>query len=711
MQVVTVHAADQPPEVVERRVALARRMIELGAAVFPLARDSKKPLIGKASGGKGFLDASADPDMAETFLRNAGQPNYGLAFPEGSDIFVLDLDGGDRSSRPAWRDEWQRLYERLGPPGLTYIVRTPSGGRHAYYRWRTDLYGPMPPGDEMLGWTVRKPWKGYLVGPGSVVNGQTYEPAGADAIADFPEAWAKAALAERGESRPTSPTIRIKGGPADVQTGHRHAFLRDRARALLGAGLTGDALFAAVMDLNRQLSEPKTDDEVRRAIGEVETRFQPDPLPAEQVAAARPRAEIEASSIDAADLLELEIPPLTWIVPELIPEGTTVLAGPPKLGKSCLVYQIAVEVAVGGELLDRDVDAGDVLYLALEDGKRRGQMRLRGALGDRPMPRGRLEVRWAAARIGEGLEQEIVDWLDAHPNARLVAVDTLQRVRGRADSRRNAYEVDVEDLGRLQNLFRDRPVALLIVHHSKKDAGDDFLASVSGTYGITGSVDTTLVIQRKRLDPFGKLVVTGRDIAEIEQPVQFANQLWRPAPEDVAEATFERAQIYRVLQVAEKPLMPAEIARETGLEANSVSHMLAKMRRAGSVARTTGGWAVAGVVLAMEGSEGSKVDEMATVDHSDHSGDASRAPARRDLPDHSDHSVHGETASESDRSDRGHAPTRASREAVDLTVVHDEAGIEATGWCHFPADHARQHRDVLTDSPWCEICSPREERA
>jgi len=250
--------------------------------------------------------------------------------------------------------------------------------------------------------------------------------------------------------------------------------------------------------------------------------------PATSAASAAPRSaeEISASSIDAADLLELDIPPLAWIVPDLLPEGTTVLAGPPKLGKSCLVYQVAVEVALGGELLGRPIEQGDVLYLALEDGKRRGQTRLRAALGDRGMPRGRLEVRWSAARLGEGLEAELVDWLDAHPDARLIAIDTLQRVRARGDARRNAYEVDVEDLGRLQSLFRDRAVGLLVVHHSKKDAGDDFLASVSGTYGITGSVDTTLVIARKRLETFGKLVVTGRDVAEVEEPVAFNGMTW-----------------------------------------------------------------------------------------------------------------------------------------------------------------------------------------
>ncbi len=179
--------------------------------------------------------------------------------------------------------------------------------------------------------------------------------------------------------------------------------------------------------------------------------------------------------MDAADLLALDLAPIRWIVPGLIPEGTTILAAPPKVGKSCLVYQIAVEASIGGDVLGRRVTPGSVLYLALEDGKRRGQQRLLAALAGRTMPRGRLEVQWDARAIGAGLEEDIREWLDGHPDAVMVAVDTLGKVRPAGDGRRNAYEVDVAAMNELQNLFRDRPVGLVIVHHARKESTDDFL--------------------------------------------------------------------------------------------------------------------------------------------------------------------------------------------------------------------------------------------
>lgn len=299
--------------------------------------------------------------------------------------------------------------------------------------------------------------------------------------------------------------------------------------------------------------------------------------------------------IDAADLLALDLSPLQWIVPDVLPEGTTIAAAPPKVGKSCLVYQVAVEVAVGGELFGRRVASGSALYMALEDGQRRGQDRLRTALGNRTMPRDRLEVRWSAPKVGEGLEDELREWLDEHDDARFVAIDTLGKVRARSNGRRNAYEVDVEDLGRLQDVFRDRSgVALMVVHHSRKESGDDFLANVSGTYGITGSADTILAIHRKRQQVFGELIVTGRDVPEAEIPVRFDDGLWTLAPDSLPVASFERAEVYRVIE-SSGPIMPKAIADVIGLERSSVAQMVAKLVDSGAVARTTGGYIAAKV--------------------------------------------------------------------------------------------------------------------
>ena len=729
-------------------MAAAIAQIEQGFAVFALRADAKVPVT-----EHGFKNATMRPDWIRRQLEAPAAGNYGLVWPvDRSDrVVVFDLDDGGGADRP-WRDRMLDLVAQHGSLPPTKITTTPSGGRHAFYRWPADV--PIPAGDELFGFTVRWPGRGYLVGPGSRIGDREYTAGPVTDIADLPAGWIAAALAERPATRShssTGDTITISGGfalPDRIPSGRRYATVRDYVASRYNAGLGTDELWELVRtQVAPRFEVAKTEAELRadfeRVTAKIGERLG---APARTPRAPRSPEEVSASSIDAVDLLELDIPPLQWIVPDLLPEGTTVLAGPPKLGKSCLVYQIAVEVALGGELLGREIAQGDVLYLALEDGKRRGQTRLRAALGDRSMPRGRLEVRWSAAKLGEGLERELLDWLDQHPDARLVAIDTLQRVRARGDARRNAYEVDVEDLARLQDIFKDRAVGLIIVHHSKKDAGDDFLASVSGTYGITGSADTTLVIQRKRLETFGKLVVTGRDVQEVEEPVQFNGMTWSSAPRSLAEASFEQAEVYKVIE-AEGPIFPKAIADLIGSTRDAVQKLVEKLVAGGSVARARGGYVVARVRID-EDAEGASEPETGGPAHSAHS---SLAGAPAGGTTHSTHSPHLEGVTEGaegagthvgagegrcpvchrsvrlDRHDRirSHRPNGEMDEAAwgrdkcpgsgelpvaDAGPVLRVVRTDPTGWanpCHWYRDHQSRHRQ--TPSGWtCDACYPEE---
>lgn len=219
----------------------------------------------------GFKDATTDPARIRTFLAAASEPNYGMLPPEG--VFVWDVDTDEERARLA------RLATIHGELPPTLHSRT-ANGEHVFWRWPDGHPRPLR---RMFGMVTR--WgsgqqAGYVIGPRSVhATGVEYAPAEGTAwdIATLPEEWAVAAATGDG-------TVRVSGGTPEVgsvHAGSRHDFLRDRARFLRGAGLEGEALFAAVSDLNeRYCDPPKTPDEVRRAIGDVETRFQPDPVDA-----------------------------------------------------------------------------------------------------------------------------------------------------------------------------------------------------------------------------------------------------------------------------------------------------------------------------------------------------------------------------------------------------------------------------------------------
>jgi len=128
-----------------------------------------------------------------------------------------------------------------------------------------------------------------------------------------------------------------------------------------------------------------------------------------------------------------------------------------------------------------------------------------------------------------------------------------------------------------------------LVHHARKESTDDFLTSVSGTYGITGSADTIIAIKRKRTEAFGLIQVTGRDVADAEIPVKFDGLVWSSAPRSLTESSFERQEILGIIE-ADGPIFPAAIAEQIGLSRQSVQNMVTALVEKGVVARTTTGY-------------------------------------------------------------------------------------------------------------------------
>src|SRR6266478_8939099 len=91
--------------------------------------------------------------------------------------------------------------------------------------------------------------------------------------------------------------------------------------------------------------------------------------------------------LNAASLIQESFKPMQWAVRDFLPAGCVLFAGRPKLGKSWFAYQIAIAIASGGMALGHiPVKQGDVLYLALEDGRQRLQWRLQALLKNGQAP-------------------------------------------------------------------------------------------------------------------------------------------------------------------------------------------------------------------------------------------------------------------------------------------------------------------------------------
>ncbi len=197
------------------------------------------------------------------------------------------------------------------------------------------------------------------------------------------------------------------------------------------------------------------------------------------------------------------------IVENLIYPGTYILAGAPKVGKSFLVAQLAYHIATGQRLWDYEVKQSTVLYLALEDDHRRLQKRMNRMFG----VDGTANLFFAitAKKLGEGLEDQLEEFINHHPDTRLIIIDTLQKIRqGNGDS--YSYANDYECVGNLKKFADQKEICLLIVHHTRKQQASDKFDMISGTTGILGCADGAFVLQKeRRTDSSATLDIVGRD--------------------------------------------------------------------------------------------------------------------------------------------------------------------------------------------------------
>jgi hypothetical protein len=286
------------------------------------------------------------------------------------------------------------------------------------------------------------------------------------------------------------------------------------------------------------------------------------------------------TSWTAADLMSMEFPPPRWAVPGIIAEGVTLLAGPPKVGKSWMSLGLGLSVAAGGHALDAiPVPGGPVLYLALEDTPRRLQTRIGKMLGGQPAPAA-LTLATACPPLPQGGDEAIAAWLDVNRDARMVIIDVFAKMRGASAPGSSAYDADYAAVGRAKRVADAYSVALVLVHHVRKAGSDDFLSEVSGTNGLAGAADATLVLKRPRGQADGVLHVTGRDVDEAEYALDFhaAAGAWRlidgPAEDHARGDT--RAAITRYLRT-NPGSTPKTIAESTGLNPATVRQTCTRM--------------------------------------------------------------------------------------------------------------------------------------
>ncbi len=284
------------------------------------------------------------------------------------------------------------------------------------------------------------------------------------------------------------------------------------------------------------------------------------------------------------EILATEYPDPEWIIPDYLPEGYTVLAGLPKLGKSVLGLQIAEAVASGGVLFGKQVTQGRVLYIAVEDTERRLKRRMQDNLY---VGTGNLVFFNSWDHLDKGgfsaLEKEL-----RRQEYRVCILDTLFRMFSpgirQNDSGQMAAIGDA-----LSNLAKPGIGVVKglegLDHHNKgaymNEKGGN-LGNLSGSISKAGAADTLWNVYRKRGEKIMTVEVTGRDVDEqdielVFDPVTKCYQLKLDVRTDSIQDHILRVMIVNV------PCTAAEIAITLGKLANNISRELAELVAKGKI--------------------------------------------------------------------------------------------------------------------------------
>jgi hypothetical protein len=355
----------------------AAEYAELGWPVFPVEPNGKRPLT-----PNGFKDATTARAQIDMWWKDNPLANIGTE-PECSGYCVIDVEAEGL-------DEWAMLQGMHGSVPPTWAVKTPRGGQHLWFE------GSLPSLVRPFGKAVAIDTRGrggYVLLPGSIVNGVAYETADDFDIAELPR-WFAAKITERKHDRQEAPltfqadlgdNVRragswLAGQPVPIH-GARNDATYKAACKLKDLGLspqkTLDMLLAWA-----PIAEDFTEDEV---YGRVVSAFENgqnapgnDAVIPSREAFANVLANITAANQHAPEtihgpvpfsaVLKRDVQPVAELIPGLIEKGVaTMLAGPGGVHKSRTAVHWGLSISAGLPVYGRSTERARFVFLSYED--------------------------------------------------------------------------------------------------------------------------------------------------------------------------------------------------------------------------------------------------------------------------------------------------------------------------------------------------------
>jgi hypothetical protein len=476
----------------------ALRLVGRGYRVFPLVPNDKRPIT-----TNGFKDATDDRDQVAKWWSDTPGANIGIRTGDG--LVVVDVDRLPKDGvKKVLPNPWiEPLAERLETLAADSVVESPTGGFHLYFaadRALEELGEIRNSTAEMADGVDVRAEGGYIVAPGSVIDGRHYRELDGRTLVDrrdLPD-LPPALIADfrrmkssksRGKVREKKPGGEPRQSLGMIEEGKRHAALVSEAGRLRGLGLGEEGILAELRRFNAARCNPPQDD-------------------ADLVRLARDYAEKDAReewALVTRKASEIEVKPIEWLIGNRLPRGMiSTFVGLPGAGKSMLAAFIASKISTGnGMTCDPESwpprPPGRVLIFAFEDG---GEMVLRPRLEAMGADLERIEVCEVKAR---GEEEQGIDLLKDFPlierkviesSPDLIVIDPVNSAWGAGKDQNNDVEAR-QVLAPFKRLAEaHRASVLLVTHTNKRSDVSDAQDTASGARAIVGISRTVYLVGR-----------------------------------------------------------------------------------------------------------------------------------------------------------------------------------------------------------------------
>ncbi len=269
--------------------------------------------------------------------------------------------------------------------------------------------------------------------------------------------------------------------------------------------------------------------------------------------------------LSTSELLALEMPEARWLIPNILPEGLTLLAGRPKVGKSYLAEQWSLEIG----------KKNPVIHLALEYSVSMLQQRVR------QFDISAENVRWFFAgeinQVGKGGLKQLQQIVSRY-QPKIVIIDVLTRFLG---SLPKGYEGIYNSIGLLKDFAAKHSLNMLILHHLRKpdkDRDADIINDVLGSSAYAGAPDNIFMFSRGH---FGQYDLTGE--GRLIKPISLTLEWQDPAGFEVSGSSQDddlinaSSQAQVLEQIRKNPATNAEIAEALKMTATAVSNCTKKL--------------------------------------------------------------------------------------------------------------------------------------